>query len=103
MTMQSGLGPVTDPDQALLAVGGTALGETNGSGTGLFVAGDVGPQVLVTAIGACRPNRSRSRRPALPPANSSWWSSGVMARGRSGPSSGYSSRFPSNVSMGPPI
>lgn len=50
--MQSGVGPVDDPENALVSVGTTALG-TSGSDTpytAILATGEIGPRALTTAL-----------------------------------------------------
>ncbi|MHC3439061.1 DUF7523 family protein [Natrialbaceae archaeon A-gly3] len=49
VTMQSGVGPVDDPTNALLVVGGTAIGE-GGDRTAILAAGEVDATALATVL-----------------------------------------------------
>ena len=51
VTMQSGVGPVDDPANALLVVGGTAIGG-GGDRTAIFTAGEVDAPALATVLEA---------------------------------------------------
>lgn len=52
VTMRSGIGPVEDDAEALLAVGGTALGETGGNLTAILATGEVDAVALAGALDA---------------------------------------------------
>lgn len=49
VTMQSGVGPVDDPSEALLVVGGTAIG-AGGDRTAILAAGEVDAAALATVL-----------------------------------------------------
>ncbi len=51
VTMQSGVGPVEDPANALFVVGGTAIGE-GGDRTAILAAGEVDAPALATVLEA---------------------------------------------------
>lgn len=52
VTMQSGIGPIEDPTEALLVVGATALGPGVDDGTAIFAEGDVDAATLRAALEA---------------------------------------------------
>ncbi|WP_435178689.1 DUF7523 family protein [Halorussus sp. AFM4] len=51
VSMRSGLGEADDPDDAVLAVGGTALAPDAGSLTGVVATGDVDARALAHVLG----------------------------------------------------
>ena len=52
VTMQSGLGPVENDEDALLVVGETKLGGGDGNSTGILATGDVDARSFATALHA---------------------------------------------------
>lgn len=50
VTMESGVGPVDSPADALLAVGGTAIGSGGGDGTAILATGEVDAGMLAAAL-----------------------------------------------------
>ncbi len=50
VSMQSGVGPVEDPGEALLVVGGTMLGPGDGSRTAILATGSVDASALATTL-----------------------------------------------------